>query len=87
MYKVAYTKSARKTLDKMDVATSGTIVSWVRKNLEGTDNPRRSGKALTGHLAGLWRYRVGDLRIIADIKDERLIILLVEIRNRRTAYR
>ena len=51
------------------------------------ENPRNNGKALTGQLGGLWRYRVGDYRIICDIKDEELYVLVVKIGNRRDVYR
>jgi mRNA interferase RelE/StbE len=82
-YEIFYTEDARKALKKMDAATSGTIISWIEKNLAGTDNPRRNGKALTGDLAGLWRYRVGDFRLFAKIEDGRLVILVLDVRNRR----
>jgi mRNA interferase RelE/StbE len=71
----------------MDAVMSGAIVSWIEKNLVGTDDPRRTGKALTGDLAGVWRYRVGDFRIFAKIEDEQLVILILDFRNRRNAYR
>lgn len=45
------------------------------------------GAALTGGFSGLWKYRVGDIRIIADIRDDRLVILVIEIGNRRDIYR
>jgi len=51
------------------------------------DDPRQLGKALRGPLGDLWGYRVGDLRVIADIQDGRLVILVVEIGNRRDVYR
>ncbi|MCL2031659.1 MAG: type II toxin-antitoxin system RelE/ParE family toxin [Methanomassiliicoccaceae archaeon] len=86
-YEVIYAEDARRSLKKMDAAMSGAILSWIEKNLVGTDNPRRSGKALAGDLAGMWRYRVGDFRIFAKIEDKRLVILILEIRNRRNAYR
>jgi len=71
----------------MDASVSGAIISWIDKNLVGTDDPRRHGKALTGEFAGFWRYRVGDFRIFAKIEDKRLVILILDVRNRRTAYR
>jgi mRNA interferase RelE/StbE len=86
-YDVVYTEDARRILKKMDAAMSGAIVSWIEKNLAGTDDPRRSGKAPIGEFAGLWRYRVGDFRIFAKIEDKRLIILILDIRNRRNAHR
>ena len=41
--------------------------------------PRAHGKALTGNLSGLWHYRVGDYRLIAEIRDDRLVILMLEV--------
>ena len=51
-----------------------------------TGNPRSRGKALTGPLAGLWRYRVGDYRIVCDIQDARLVVLVLDIGNRDHVY-
>jgi mRNA interferase RelE/StbE len=50
-------------------------------------NPRLSGKALQGDLKGLWRYRVGNYRLIAQIKDNELIILVIEIGHRKEVYK
>jgi len=86
-YEVVYTEDARRSLKKMDAAASGAIISWIDKNIVGTGDPRRSGKALTGDLAGVWRYRVGDFRIFARIEDRRLVILVLDVRNRRNAHR
>jgi len=86
-YKVIYSEDAIKTLNKMDTTTSEMITSWVDKNLYRTDDPRRHGKALKGRFAGTWRYRVGDYRLFARIEDDRLIIFILEVRNRRSAYR
>jgi len=71
----------------MDAKTSGTIISWIEKNLIGTDDPRKKGKPLTGEYHGIWRYRVGDYRVFAKVEDNQLIILVLDVRNRRTAYR
>ena len=51
------------------------------------ENPRSAGKALTGPLGGLWRYRIGDYRVICDIQDGALRILVVQVGNRREIYR
>jgi addiction module toxin, relE/stbE family len=55
--------------------------------LIGTTEPRRHGKGLTSNRSGQWRYRVGDYRIIADIEDEKLIILVVEVEHRSRVYK
>ena len=85
-YSVEYTEDAVKQLRKMDRFTRTMILTWISKHLEGTDNPFASGRALTGDKNGLWRYRVGDYRIISRIDKGRLVILLVEIGHRSNIY-
>ncbi|MBR2462237.1 MAG: type II toxin-antitoxin system RelE/ParE family toxin [Spirochaetaceae bacterium] len=55
--------------------------------VQALDDPRSRGHALTGELSGLWRYHVGDWRIICKIKDTELIILVVDLGHRRSIYR
>nr|DAF98348.1 MAG TPA: Cytotoxic translational repressor [Siphoviridae sp. ctnNB1] len=86
MYRVVFTDKALKTLKKFDKNVSRMILSWIRKNLEGCDDPRRTGKALTGNYAGRWRYRVGDYRIMAEISDETITIYVVNIGHRKNIY-
>ena len=85
-YTVDYSKAASKALMKMDKSVSRMIYGWVNRNLEGCSNPRLHGKALTGNLAGLWRYRVGNYRLIAEIHDDRLVILMLEVGHRYEIY-
>lgn len=85
-YKVEFTKDALKELKKMDKYTALFITAWIRKNLEGCTDPRQHGKGLTANRSGQWRYRVGDYRIIADIQEEKVIILVLSIGHRRDIY-
>lgn len=57
------------------------------ERVAGLENPRDTGKPLTGPLGGLWRYRVGDYRVICDIQDSTLRILVVLVGNRNKIYR
>ena len=82
-YTVEFTKEALRQLKKLDQYTAMMIVAWVRKNLEGCENPRQHGKGLTANRSGQWRYRVGDYRLIAEIQDSRIIILIRNVRHRR----
>ena len=75
MYHVEFTKNALKQLKKMDKSSASLILGWIRKNIEGCDNPRIHGKGLTANRSGQWRYRVGDYRIIAEIGDDKVIVL------------
>lgn len=87
IYTVEYTSKALKSLKKLDKPVLLMIKSWIEKNLIGTTEPRRHGKGLTSNRSGQWRYRVGDYRIIADIEDEKLIILVVEVEHRSRVYK
>ena len=87
IYHVEFTKYALRELKKLDKATASLIIGWIRKNLEGCENPRIHGKGLTSDKSGQWRYRVGDYRIIAQIQDEIVTILVVNIGHRREIYK
>ncbi len=79
MYKVDFLPQALKDLKKIDRTNRAMILSWIEKNLDGCENPRARGKGLTANRSGQWRYRVGDYRIIAEIKDNELLILALSI--------
>lgn len=86
-YRARLSKKALKTLQKIDKPTRLLLFSWIRDNLDGCSNPRIKGKALSGNMSNLWRYRVGDYRIIAEINDKDIVILVVQIGHRRDVYR
>lgn len=85
-YKVEFTDLALKQLKKLDKHTAMLITAWLRKNLEGCENPRIHGKGLIANRSGQWRYRIGDYRVIADIQDDRVLILVLSIGHRRDIY-
>lgn len=85
-YSVEYTDRAIKSLRKLDKSVLVMIKSWIEKNLVDSSDPRAKGKALTGDKKGYWRYRVGDYRILADIQDNKLVIIVVEIGHRKSIY-
>lgn len=86
-YDVELSDRFKKEFRELDGYTQKIIRGWINKTLVETDNPRIHGKALTGNLAGLWRYRIGDYRLIAEIKDDKLSILAISIGHRREIYR
>ncbi len=85
-YRVIYKKSAQKALKKMDRANAKLIIDWIEKHLEGTENPRIYGKALVGNYSGMWRYRVGNYRVLAVIEDSTVSIEIMEIGHRKNIY-
>ena len=86
-YRVEFTKNALKQLKKLDKPSAALIIGWIRKNLEGCKDPRIHGKTLSANHGGQWRYRVGDYRIIAEIHDDRVIILVLNIGHSSDIYR
>lgn len=77
---------ALKQLRKLDKPTARRIIEYLRETASGED-PRSRGRGLTGNLAGLWRYRVGNYRIIASIEDDELLILAINIDRWARIYR
>ena len=86
-WRVKFSETAVKELKKLDRQTSRVIKNWVIKNLVDTDDPRIFGKALTGNLKGVWRYRVGDYRLFAEIRDNVVTIFIFEVAHRREIYK
>ncbi len=86
-FSVEYEAKARKKIDKLDAPVRNRIKEWIEKNLEGCENPRAYGHALMGKLKDHWRYRVGDYRLIADIQDDKIIILIVNVDKRNDVYK
>lgn len=84
-YKVLIKASAKKELAKLDRPIQSRIFKFLLE-LEDTDSPRHSGIALQGDF-GLWRYRIGDYRLIAEIEDRVVTITVIKIGHRREVYR
>ncbi|MDM0085208.1 type II toxin-antitoxin system RelE/ParE family toxin [Variovorax sp. J31P179] len=85
---IDYTDTALKQLRKLDKQTARRIVDSMDERIAGQQDPRAAGKALTGPLLGaFWRYRVGDCRVICDIQDQQIRILVVEVGDRKDLYR
>ena len=87
-WKVEIEPSAERELDKLDQQNARRILLFLYERVAKLDNPRNIGEALKGSKLGeFWKYRVGDLRIIARIEDGALRVLVVKIGNRREVYR
>ncbi|MDO8274074.1 MAG: type II toxin-antitoxin system RelE/ParE family toxin [Serpentinimonas sp.] len=84
---IDYTDTAKAQLRKLDRQTARRIVNFMDERVATLESPRSTGKALVGPLGGLWRYRVGDCRVICEIRDGALRVLVVQIGNRREIYR
>ncbi|HOH93010.1 MAG TPA: type II toxin-antitoxin system RelE/ParE family toxin [Anaerolineaceae bacterium] len=85
-YTVEIFDHAFKQLSKLDKPVQKLLLNWLEKNLQGTENPRLKGKGLVGNHSREWRYRVGDYRIIVDIQDKVLIVLIIAVGHRKDIY-
>ena len=86
IYQIVTTDKFDKSFKKLDKQTQKIIKAWIEKNLVGCENPRIHGKGLTANKSGQWRYRVGDYRILAEIRDNELVLVLVEAGHRSRIY-
>jgi mRNA interferase RelE/StbE len=86
MYRVKISEKALKSLRNLDKQIARMIIAWIEKNLEGTKAPRSKGKGLSHNKKGIWRYRVGNYRILTNIIDDELIILVIEFGRRKDIY-
>ena len=85
-YKVVFTGKAKRQLLKLDRQVSALIVGWIERNIEGCENPRSHGKGLLGNKSGQWRYRIGDYRIVCEIRDNEVVVLVLEVGHRKNIY-
>ena len=87
-WRVEFSKGAQKDLTKLDAPGRGCVLRFLADRVQGSDDPRTLGEALKGPVVGrYWKYRVGDYRIICDIQDALLLVLVVRIGHRREIYR
>ncbi|MDE3023693.1 MAG: type II toxin-antitoxin system RelE/ParE family toxin [Pseudomonadota bacterium] len=84
---IDYADTAKGQLHILDKQMARRIVNFMDERIAGLENPRSKGKALTGPLGSFWRYRVGDCRVICEIQDIMLRVLVVQIGHRREIYR
>ena len=86
VYKLEFTEIADKQLRKLDRQIAIRIESWLELRINGCSNPRLWGIPLSGDKSEMWRYRVGEYRILCEIKDHILIVKAVRIAHRRQVY-
>ncbi len=86
-WRIEITRTAERQILKLDRPAQQSIQGFLRERLTTADDPRQWGKAPQGEKRGLWRYRVGDYRLICDIQDEKVTVLLLEVGHRKDVYR
>jgi mRNA interferase RelE/StbE len=84
---IEITATAQKQIGKLDREVARQIYRFLRERVATEENPRRMGKRLMATGREVWRYRVGDYRILCDIRDERLVVMVVKVGHRSEIYR
>ncbi|HWV22873.1 MAG TPA: type II toxin-antitoxin system RelE/ParE family toxin [Thermomicrobiales bacterium] len=84
-WRVEFEPAARKALRKIDRTWQERIIAYLEE-VSSLDDPRVRGKALTADFAGLWRYRVGDYRVVCTFENDVLVIVVIKIAHRRQVY-
>lgn len=85
-WKVEWDDRARKELRKLDPFVQKEILGYLRIRIAESNNPRIFGQSLSGNKSGLWRYRVGNYRIICRIEDDTLVVFVVGVGHRKEVY-
>jgi len=87
VWRVEFHRAAVRELRKLGADGERRVLRYLRERIAGSEDPRRFGHALTSDRKGLWRYRIGDYRIVAAIEDDRFVVLVVTVGHRREVYR
>jgi mRNA interferase RelE/StbE len=82
----SFDERALRELQRLDRQAQTDIIAYLDKRIATKEDPRRFGKPLRAELAGLWRYRVRDYRLLCQIKDETLLVLVVSVGHRKNVY-
>ena len=85
-WNIEWDDRARKELRKLDSSVQKEILGYLRTRIAGSNNTRVFGQPLSANKAGLWRYRVGNYRIICRIEDDIFIVLVIGVGHRREVY-
>lgn len=87
VWRISYAQTAMQQLRKLDRSVAARILKYMDERIAVQDDPRRLGKALSGPMGDLWRYRVGDFRVVCHIQDNELCVLVVRIGKRKDVYK
>ncbi|MBZ9601758.1 type II toxin-antitoxin system RelE family toxin [Phyllobacterium chamaecytisi] len=87
VWRIELSATATKQLSKLDRFEAKRISTYLRERVAVADDPRLLGKVLIGPLGGLWRYRVGNYRIVCDLQGRRFVVLVLEVGHRSDIYR
>lgn len=86
-WKIEFDKKAKDEFFDLETAEKKRIIKFIEERLAKTENPRKLGAPLRGHLSGLWKYRIGNYRLICQIEDSVVTILIISVGHRKDVYK
>jgi mRNA interferase RelE/StbE len=86
-WKIEFDPAALKELKKLDKPVEQRILKFLRERLAKLDDPHQIGARLQGTRSGLWKYRVGDYRLIWSLENNQLVVLVLRVGHRREVYK
>jgi len=86
VWQIEFDPRALKELKKLDKIAQKRIIQYLKNQVAVQANPRMFGRALKGDKQGLWRYRVGDYRVICNIRDSQMVVLVIKVGPRQSVY-
>lgn len=86
VWQIEFSDTARKQMAKLDRSVAAEILRYLRERIATSQDPRRFGEPLCKDLAGFWRYRVGAYRLICDIQDNKMVVLVLRLGHRSKVY-
>jgi len=86
IWKVDFSSAAQKELRRLDKTIQDRIIRYCRERLETEQDPRRFGEELIGDKSRLWRYRIGDYRLICEFEENHLVVVALSVGHRREVY-
>ena len=86
IWQVKFSETAKRQLNKLGKRTQRDILKYLKKRVETDKDPQRYGDPLRRSLSGLWKYRVGDYRLICEIQQEEIVVLILAVGHRRKIY-
>lgn len=86
-WKIEFDTSVEKDLKKLGHTAQKKILKYIKEKILTSENPRLLGKSLSGKLSDIWRYRIGDYRLLAKIEDEHFVVLVIHVGHRKDVYR
>ena len=86
IWQVKFSETAKRQLNKLQKQTQKDILKYLKKRIKTDEDPQRFGSLLRRSLSGLWKYRVGDYRLICEIQQEEIVVLVLAVGHRRKIY-